>query len=911
MPVLLSRNEIRSRALAFAKKWENECSEDAEAKSFWDDFFNVFGITRKRIATFEEPVKKLGEKLGFIDLFWKGKLIVEHKSRGRNLDKAYSQALDYFEGIKERDLPKYVLVSDFEKFRLYDLESRVEHDFFLKDLPKKIHLFNFISGYKTHVVEEQDPVNIKAAELMGRLHDSMKAVGYDGHPLEVFLVRLLFCMFAEDTGIFEIQQFRDFIDQRTHEDGSDLGGQLGVLFQVLNTPRDKRLRNLDEQLADFAYINGALFAEPLPLASFDTAMRNALLNCCSIDWSRISPAIFGSLFQSIMDKTARRNLGAHYTSESNILKVLRPLFLDDLRSEFERAKGNKKKLAEFHKKLRTLTFLDPACGCGNFLVIAYRELRLLELDVLQALHTGSQRQLHLDVRSLIQVDVDQFFGIEIEEFPAQIAQVALWLIDHQMNQIVSNKFGLYFARIPLNTTGNISCNNALLIDWESIIKQDKLSYILGNPPFIGKKEQSELQKKSFESVCKEIDGFKILDFVSAWYVKSVNYIKNTKIECAFVSTNSITQGEQSGILLKWMFDRGSYINFAHRTFQWTNEASGKAAVHCVILGFSMSNAKAKFLFEYDDIKGNPHKKSVSKINNYLTDADNVFLKSRKNPISNAPIMIKGNEATDNGHLILSVEEKNKLLITHPDLEKFVRPFLGCDDFLNDGMRWCLWLKGVNPSVLHNTFLLSRLEAVKKFRSASNKAATRLKSSTPYLFGEIRQPESGKMTIIPKVSSEKRIYMPIGFADCNTIINNTLQFIHESNLFQFGIIQSIMHMAWMRTTAGRMKSDYQYSIKIVYNNFPWPKSPNTKQIDAVESAAQGVLDARAEYPDSSLANLYDPLTMPAALLKAHAKLDACVDKAYGRKFASEADRVAFLFTLHGEYLATEKAITSKR
>jgi len=380
----LSWNEIKSRAIAFSKEWETETSEDAEAKSFWDGFFNIFGITRKRVASFEEPVKKLGEKQGFIDLFWKGILLVEHKSRGKNLDRAYKQALDYFPGILERDLPKYILVSDFARFRLYDLEENEQHEFDLKDLHKNIRLFGFVAGYQKHKIREEDPVNIKAAESMGRLHDQLKEIGYDGHQLELYLVRLLFCLFAEDTGIFERQTFQNYVEERTSEDGSDLAYHIAALFQVLNTPENKRLKNLDEQLAAFPYVNGKLFEEILPNASFDSKMRQTLLDCCALDWSRISPAIFGSLFQSIMDKTARRNLGAHYTSEKNILKLIKPLFLDALWEEFNKVKNNKNKLAEFHQKLRSLKFLDPACGCGNFLVIAYRELRLLELEILRA-----------------------------------------------------------------------------------------------------------------------------------------------------------------------------------------------------------------------------------------------------------------------------------------------------------------------------------------------------------------------------------------------------------------------------------------------------------------------------------------------------------------------------------------------
>ena len=419
----LSWNEIRTRAVAFSKDWVDETSEHAEAKTFWDQFFHIFGITRRRIASFEQHVKKIDGKDGFIDLLWKGVLLIEHKSLGKNLDRAHKQALDYFPGLKERDLPRYLMVSDFARFRLYDLDDDSYNEFSLEDLHKNINLFGFIAGYQTHVIKDQDPVNIKAAERMGTLHDQMKSVGYEGHSLEIYLVRLLFCMFGEDTGIFERQQFQGYIEDRTSEDGSDLAYHLSTMFHVLNTPENKRLQNLDEQLAAFPYVNGKLFEENLPPAGFDSGMRQALLDCCALDWSRISPAIFGSLFQSIMDKQARRNLGAHYTSEKNILKLINPLFMDDLREEFDKVKNNKNKLLEFHNKLRSLTFLDPACGCGNFLVIAYRELRLLELDVLRA--SNKSGQMILDVHQMIRLDVDQFYGIEIEEFPAQIAQVAL------------------------------------------------------------------------------------------------------------------------------------------------------------------------------------------------------------------------------------------------------------------------------------------------------------------------------------------------------------------------------------------------------------------------------------------------------------------------------------------------------
>ena len=628
----LSWNEIRDRAVAFSREWKDETSEDAEAKTFWDEFFHVFGITRRRVASFEKPAIKSDGKGGFIDLLWKGVLLVEHKSRGRDLDRAFHQATDYFHGLKERDLPRYVVVSDFARIRLYDLDSDEDPiEFPLKELHKNIRLFGFIAGYQTKSYPPQDQANIEAAEKLGKLHDLLKAVGYEGHPLELFLVRILFCLFAEDNAIFERQQFREWIEQRTAEDGSDLSPLLAQLFQVLNTPEDHRQRNLDEHLAAFRYINGRLFEESIPLASLDRRMREVILECSGLDWSRISPAIFGALFQSIMDKNARRNLGAHYTSETNILKALQPLFLDSLRAEFERVRRDSKRLGDFHEKLRTIRVLDPACGCGNFLVVAYRELRLLELDVLREIfkHTHAGQ---LTVSNIVFVDVDQFYGIEIEEFPAQIAQVALWMTDHQMNQLVSAEFGQYFARLPLKKAPSIVNGNALTLDWKSVVPPEELSYIVGNPPFIGKKEQNAAQKTQVLRIFRDIKGAGILDYVSCWYRKATEYMSaNTLIRSAFVSTNSITQGEQVGVLWTGLLQRGVRINFAHRTFQWSSEAKGKATVQCVIIGFALQNESNKSLFDYETIDGEAHTILASQINPYLLDASDILITNRNYP----------------------------------------------------------------------------------------------------------------------------------------------------------------------------------------------------------------------------------------------------------------------------------------
>ena len=905
----LSWNEIKSRALAFSREWADEASEDAEAKTFWNEFFQIFGIRRRKVAGFERRVKKLDGCDGYIDLLWKGVLLVEHKSRGKDLDRAHEQALGYFPGLKERELPRYLLVSDFARFRLYDLDEDSRHDFELKELHKHVRLFGFIAGYQTHALREQDPVNIKAAERMGRLHDLIKESGYGGHPLEVFLVRLLFCLFAEDTGIFERQQFQEFIEQRTREDGSDLGPQLAALFDVLNRPEVSRLKTLDEQLAAFPFINGKLFAEPLPLAAFDTAMRQTLLDCCALDWSRISPAIFGSLFQSIMDKQARRNLGAHYTSEQNILKLIRPLFLDTLREEFEKVKANRNRLAELHKKLRSLTFLDPACGCGNFLVIAYRELRLLELDILRELYQSGQQSL--DVRNLLRLDVDQFFGIELEEFPAQIAQVALWLTDHQMNQQVSEEFGLYFARIPLKTSANIVCGNALRLDWNEVVPVEQLSYIMGNPPFVGAKFMSAEQRADALAVFGDINNAGLLDFVAAWHVKAARLIRGTAIRCAFVSTNSICQGEQVGVLWSWLLAQGMKIFFAHRTFQWSNEARGKAAVHCIIVGFAPEDVQPKWLFEYEEIRGEAQRIAVNNINPYLVDAPDVLLRKRSTPVVPGPEMKFGNQPIDGGGFILSPEEKEQFLSDDSSAASYIRKFLGSEEFLNNGERYCLWLKDMQPQEMKkHPRVMERLAAVRAFRLASNRAATRELADTPSQFAFVSHKETPYL-IIPSVSSERRHYIPIGFMPADVIASNLCLIVPDATFYHFGILTSLMHNAWMRTVCGRLKSDYRYSASIVYNNFPWPPSPSDRQQQAVEAAAQAVLDARALFPDSSLADLYDPLTMPPVLLKAHQNLDRAADAAYGRRdFKSEAERVAFLFDLYQKYTASLLPLAAK-
>jgi type II restriction/modification system DNA methylase subunit YeeA len=899
--MVLSWNEIKDRALHFSKEWADTIREEADAKPFLVEFFNVFGISSKKVATFEHKVKKLDESEGYIDLLWKGTIIIEMKSRGKNLDKALIQVKDYLHGLKQHEIPKYILISDFEYFRLYDLEEERTVEFKLSELYNNVQHFGYILGYQKKVYKEQDPANIKAAELMGKLHDRLKEIGYDGHPLEVYLVRLLFCLFADDTTIFNKQQFQDYIEQRTSEDGSDLAAKMQELFQVLDTPKEKRFKNLDEQLADFPYVNGKLFEESLPTASFDTKMRQALLDCCVIDWAKISPAIFGSMFQSVMNPQERRNLGAHYTSETNILKLIKPLFLDDLWKEFESIKRNKNKLPEFHKKLSTLKFLDPACGCGNFLVITYRELRLLEIEVLRAMNKSGQA--FLNVRDILLLDVDQFYGIEYEEFPARIAEVAMWLIDHQMNMLISNEFGQYFARLPLKKSAKIVNGNALQTEWEKIVPKNELSFILGNPPFLGHHMQNENQKIDLHFVLKGIQAAGVMDYVTAWYYKASEYIQNTKIKVAFVSTNSIVQGEQVGILWSYLLRHLNIkIHFAHRTFKWRNEAKGNAAVYCVIIGFANFDSIDKSIFEYENINGNPLEVKAKNINPYLVDAKDILIENRNTPICSVPKMMYGSKPTDGGHFILTDNEKNDFLLKEPQADKFIKPFISAKEYLNAEKRWCIWLVDAEPRDLKECpLIIQRIDSVKTFRNQSVAASTR-EYKFHNLFRQVTQPKTDYL-LVPRTTSENRNYIPISFFSKDNIVSDTCQSIPNATIYHFGVLTSKMHMAWVKTVCGRLKSDFRYSKDIVYNNFPWPNCPNEKQLKSIEVAAQQVIDSRSEFPKSSLSDLYDPLTMPPVLVKAHKQLDKAVDLAYrSQPFTSEANRMVFLFDLYEKYTA---------
>ena len=908
----LSWNEIRSNAIAFSRDWASETRERAEAGSFWNEFFGVFGIKRRTVAAYEHPVKKLSGQYGYIDLFWKGMFLAEHKSAGESLDKAHSQAMDYIQSLaregRYKEIPRYVAVSDFRRIALYDLEtdgaekslfdfteSSVPIEFALADLPKYVDYFAFIPGYQIHKLAEQNPVDIAAVELLGEFRDLLEAGGYNGHELERLLVRVLFCLFAEDTGLFDRDAFRLYIENHTAEDGSDLGMHLARIFKVLNQHTNTRQKNLLEELNELPYVNGDLFADTLDFADTNRAMRDALLTCCGFDWSQISPAVFGSLFQSVMLPVERREKGAHYTSERDILKLVNSLFLDDLKAELEAIKQDRSnrrsaRLFDFLNKLGTLKFLDPACGCGNFLIVTYRELRLLEIEVIRL--QGTQGRL------LSTISVDHFYGIELEEFPAQIAQVGLWLAQHQMNVQFSKAFGVPIESLPLNKKATIRHGNALRLDWNDVLPAMECSYVLGNPPFIGGKYQSGEQRAELDAVAKGVKGAGLLDYVTAWYFKAADYTKESQSSVGFVSTNSISQGEQVGILWGELFRRGVKIRFAHRTFSWQSDARGKAHVHVIIVGFGFGDPGLRRIYDYDQDERNPTVSTAKNISPYFVEGNDAVVVNRSKPLCDVPEIGIGNKPIDDGNYLFTTEERDAFIELEPKSKKWFRRWLGSQEFINGWERWCLWLGECPPNELRAMpEVVNRVEAVKKFRLASVSEGTRKLAATPTRFHVENMPKR-RFIVIPSVSSERRKYIPMGFMTPETIISNLCLVNTDVTVFHFGLMTSAIHMSWVRLVGGRLKSDYRYSASLVYNNYPWPMDATVAQKATVEAKAQAVLDTRAMFPGASLADLYDPNTMPPALTKAHAELDRAVEKCYRKEpFPSDRERVEFLFALY--------------
>jgi N-6 DNA Methylase len=961
----LGWDEIKRRAKAFSEEWADAHYEKGETQPFYEQFFLIFGVKRKQVATYEQRVKLLNGKHGFMDLFWPKTLLIEQKSATRDLNKAGVQAMDYIDGIRADDQPRYVLTCDFQTWNLLDLETGRATSFALTELHKHIESFGFILGRRVSF-GTQAIVNIKAAELMGKLHDALEDANYTGHDLEQLLVRLLFCLFADDTGIFEPKDiFLQLIEADTKEDGSDTGRMLIELFDVLNTDESKRQKGLSGELNAFPYVNGALFSGHIKTPVFDAKTRQMLLEAARFDWGKVSPAIFGSLFQSVMDAKERRAKGAHYTTEANILKVIGPLFLDELKAEFAkimaRKTGRDPLLREFQHKLSRLTFMDPACGCGNFLVIAYRELRALELSVLHELWDG---QRVTDIALFSVVNVDQFYGIEYEEFPVRIAEVAMWMTDHIANNELSLAFGQSFARIPLKQSAKIIHGDALEVDWANLLPPEKCHYIMGNPPFIGQSYQSPFQREQMARVINAPSGKAgSLDYVAAWFIKAGQYMAgqstptsnpsplageggapsgaegegagasatqqniaaqtrrdpspdpsghplpqgergvNRRIRIAFVSTNSITQGEQVAQLWPILFDRLHLeIFFAHRTFSWGSEARGKAHVHVVIIGLTHHDNELddKRLFSYPDIKSDPVESTHSALTAYLFDARGVanrhlVVKETTKPlVTSAPPMRMGSKIVDAQNFIFNAQERSEFLRVEPNAEAYLVPMIGSHEHIQGAKRWILALQKCPPNELKGMpYVLERIQAVKAFRSKSQKAGTRKLAEFPIEF-EVTTIPTAPYLVVPRVSSERRDYVPFGWETPPTIPTDAVIVLQDATTHDFAILTSRMHMAWLRHMGGKLKSDFRYSNVMVYNTFPWPEV-TPAQRTKIEALAQAVLDARSSHPTSSLADLYDPDTMPGNLRKAHAALDTAVDRLYrAAPFASDRDRVEHLF-----------------
>lgn len=871
----LSWEEIESNAIAFSKQWK-DCNGDErqEAQKFEIGLMSIFGVDFYD-GLHEYQIRDMNGRIGYIDYLLPGKILIEMKSKGESLIRAYNQGYDYVKALSEKDCPELLLVSDFEYFQITNLRTmQTFKKFKLSQLKTHIRMLGILAGYDSKVTFKTDiEVNTDASYKMAKLHDALKNNGYTGENLEQYLVRLLFCLFAEDTGIFEERAFENYIKQ-SQTDGSDLSSRIMILFNTLDTPENRRMKNLPSELKKFRYINGKIFSKALPPAFFDNTMRTLLLECCDFNWSHISPAIFGAMFQGIMNPEERRELGAHYTSEENILKTIKSLFLDNLWMEFEKSKSTKHELELFWDKLASIKILDPACGCGNFLIIAYREIRLLEFEVLKMLYDNKQLKI---IDTLCRISIENFYGIEIEEFPSQVAHLSLLLMKHQLDKEISNYFGMNVIDFPIRESANIVHGNSLQMEWNDLVSKSELTYIVGNPPFRGKRWQSKTQKEDMLKVFgKKFKGVGNLDYVTAWYKKASDYIENTSIECAFVSTNSIVQGEHVSYLWKPLIVDGINLTFAYRTFKWSNDAKNKASVFAVIIGFSKNKTKKeKRIYNGEQFI------IAKNISPYLIDMPNVIIERRSKPICNVPKMLFGNKATDGGHLLLSPEEKTELISKEPLSEKFIRPYMMGYEFINNVERYCLWLKDAKPNELKQMPMVrKRLEAVKKMRENSTKVATQKLALTPNLFDEDRQPK-GSYLAVPVVSSERRDYIPMGFLDSNVIAGAKLFMVPDATLYHFGILTSSLHMLWMRTVGGRLKSDYNYSNSIIYNNFPWPNiNENQKQV--IIEAAKQIIDVRANYTDSSLADLYDPLTMPYDLLKAHKELDKAVIKAYGFK-----------------------------
>lgn len=926
----MTEKEQKQAAKEFAEFWKDKGYEKGQSQTFWLQLLSqVYDVERpEKYIEFEDQVH-IDKSTGFIDGYIPTtKILIEQKSIDKNLRKGirqsdgsllnpFQQAKKYIAELPVSKHPKWIITCNFKSFLIYNMENPngEPEEILLKDLEKEYYRLQFIVDVENTNLKKEMEISIKAGELVGKIYDEILPLYKNPEneetlkSLNMLCVRLVFCLYAEDAGLFGKHGiFHDYLEKFNTD---DLRRALIDLFKVLDTKPQDRDPYMKEDLAQFPYVNGGLFAdENIEIPNLNDTVKELLLSNASedFDWSDISPTIFGAVFESTLNPETRRSGGMHYTSIENIHKVIDPLFLDDLKSELDGIlmikvlKARKEKLLAFQQKLSELKFLDPACGSGNFLTETYLSLRRLENKALEA-YQGGQIGFGDENINPIKVSIGQFYGIEINDFAVTVAKTALWIAESQMMHETENILHLNLEFLPLKSYTNIIEGNALKIDWNDVIPNGELNYIMGNPPFVGARLMNESQKEDISNIFKGTKGSGNLDYVSCWYKKATNYIDNTKIEVAFVSTNSITQGEQVSILWKNILERGVNINFAYRTFRWDSEASLKAHVHCIIIGFSFIKRTEKYLYENDKVK------KANNINPYLIDAPNVYIESHSSPLCNVPKMDFGSMPNDGGFLSnYSKEQKEDICNRYPNTEDLFKNIVGAEEFINNKERYCIWLKDVEPSIYKsNSIIMEAIKNVKDLRENSNREATRKLAITPYLFGEIRQPKTDYL-LVPSTSSERRRYIPIGFFDSNTISSNANLVIPNATLYNFGVLTSNVHMAWVRTVAGRLKSDYRYSAKIVYNNFPWC-NPTEEQKKKIEKTAQAILDARALYPNSSLSDLYDELTMPKELRKAHQENDKAVMVAYGfdwRKM-TESDCVAELMKMYQEIIKSKGAI----
>lgn len=915
----MTEKEQRAAAKEFAEFWKDKGYEKGESQLFWLSLLrNVLGVEKpEEFIEFEEKVKI--DNTSFIDgHIHATHVIIEQKSIDKDLRKGvkqsdgsfltpFQQAKRYSIELPYTERPRWIVTCNFKEFLIYDMQKPTgdPESLLLEDLPKEYYRLKFLVDTGNDQIKKEMEVSVKAGEIVGLLYDEiLKQYKNPESPetlksLNALCVRLVFCLYAEDSGLFgEHLKFHDYLKSYAVK---DVRRALIDLFKVLDTKVEERDPYLDDMLASFPYVNGGLFAdENIEIPNFNENIVNLLLRKASedFDWSEISPTIFGAVFESTLNPEPRRSGGMHYTSIENIHKVIDPLFLNDLNEEFDEIKEIKvektrlKRLEEFRTKLASLTFLDPACGSGNFLTETYLSLRRLENKALALKYNG---QIAYGFDDLIKVSIAQFYGIEINDFAVTVAKTALWIAESQMMKETEEIVHVQLDFLPLKSYANIVEANALRLDWESVVPKERLNYIMGNPPFHGFTFMTASQKEDMQKLFPDV---KNLDFVCAWYKKASDYIRDTHIEVAFVSTNSIVQGET--VSRFWQFMNGDIINFAYRTFIWDSEASVKAHVHCVIIGFAKFSRNEKYIYE-----GNYRKKSTN-INYYLVDGANIIVESRNKPLCNVPQMIYGNKPADGGALIIEDTDYQKFVEEAPAAKKFIKPLLGATEYINGKKRWCLWLVGASPEEIRRIpLIMERVQQCKNAREKSIAAGIRKFAATPTLFAQRTQPTDKDFIIVPRVSSQTRKYIPMGFIKAGTIVTDRVQIIPDATLYDFGVVISNIHMAWMRATCMRLKSDYSYSKDIVYNNFPWP-TPTEEQKTKIEQTAQEILDARALYPDSSLADLYDELTMPVELRRAHQHNDKAVMQAYGfwSKLNSESECVAELMKMYQE-LTKEK------